>query len=44
MKGTNVIACPKCGADVMFYGADHDTAKFVKKWNSRVIAGRKYEA
>lgn len=44
MKGTNVIVCPKCGADVMFYGADHDTTKFIKKWNSRAIPGRKYEA
>ena len=35
LKGTNTIICPKCGADVMFYGADHDREKFIKKWNSR---------
>lgn len=35
LNETNVIVCPKCGADVMFYGADHDREKFIKKWNSR---------
>ena len=35
LKGTNTSICPKCGADVMFYGADHDREKFIKKWNSR---------
>lgn len=35
LQGTNVIICMKCGADVMFYGADHDRTKFIKKWNSR---------
>lgn len=35
LQGTNVIICPKCGADVMFYGADNDREKFIKKWNSR---------
>ena len=39
VKGTNTMICYKCGADVMFYGADHDTDKFIKKWNSR--AGEK---
>lgn len=35
IAGTNVIICPKCGADVMFYGADKDREKFINKWNSR---------
>lgn len=35
VKGTNTMICYICGADVMFYGADHDVHKFIRKWNSR---------
>lgn len=35
LKGTNTMICHTCGADVMFYGADRDIDKFIKKWNSR---------
>lgn len=35
IKGTNTVLCDKCGADVMFFGADHDVLKFIRKWNSR---------
>ena len=41
MMGTRAFVCNGCGADVMFYGADHDLDKFIKKWNSR--AERKEE-
>lgn len=42
LKGTYTMICDKCGADVMFFGADHDKNKFIRKWNSR--AARKAEA
>ena len=35
LKGTWVIVCGNCGADVMFFGAEHDRMKFIRKWNSR---------
>lgn len=37
IKGTNTMICEKCGADVMFFGADRDLEKFIQKWNSRVV-------
>ncbi len=33
--GTRAIICDKCGADVMFYGAEKDTQKAVIAWNRR---------
>lgn len=35
IKGTLTVICDRCGADVMFYGADHDRDEFIRKWNSR---------
>lgn len=44
VKGTNTIVClnPDCGADVMFFGAEKDKAKFIKRWNTR--KGRRTDA
>ena len=36
MMGTRAFICDKCGADVMFYGAERDTKKATEAWNRRV--------
>lgn len=33
--GTIMFICPKCGADVCFYGAEHEP-KATEAWNRRV--------
>lgn len=33
--GTWAFICRYCGADVMFYGAEHSKVKAVSKWNRR---------
>ena len=33
---TIVFICEKCGADVMFFGAEKNKDKAVKAWNRRV--------
>lgn len=35
MMNTVMFVCKKCGADVCFYGAEHDP-KATKAWNRRV--------
>ena len=35
LMGTRAFICDKCGADVMFYGAEKDTQKAVIAWNRR---------
>lgn len=35
LMGTRAFICDKCGADVMFYGAEKDTQKAVNAWNRR---------
>lgn len=35
LMGTRAFICDKCGADVMFYGAEADTKKAKERWNRR---------
>ena len=35
VMGTLTFICPKCGADVMFYGSEHDVGKAKEAWNRR---------
>lgn len=34
VKGITMFICPKCGADVCFFGAEYEP-KATKAWNSR---------
>lgn len=35
IRGTQMFICPKCGADVCFYGAEYEP-KATQAWNRRV--------
>lgn len=39
VMGTNTFTCGKCGADVMFFGAELDAKKAIEAWNRRSVIG-----
>ena len=39
MMGTLTFICDECGADVMFYGSEHDFEKAKQAWNRRAPDG-----
>lgn len=39
LMGTLTFICPNCGADVMFYGSEHDVKKAQAAWNRRGADG-----